>query len=73
MKRIYIVCLNDEGPIKAFKTEEKAKNYLWGCYLDDYDEESLNKYSEQDAETLRESNYIEDYGYVVWVGVDFED
>ena len=61
---IYIVNFNDFEDYRAYTSVEKAKAILWENYEREVPEQVRAELTEQDRQTLDESLYIEDYGWV---------
>ena len=65
---VYVITFNDTGVYRVYTKKENAINELWSNYLKDVFSkvpiDRAKEFLEEDINTLRDGNYILDYGYV---------
>lgn len=65
---VYVMSFNDTGVYRVYTKKEDAINELWSNYLKDVFSkvpiDRAEEFLEEDINTLRDGNYILDYGYI---------
>lgn len=70
---IYVLHFADQDNYAAYTSLKKAKEVMWECYCEDYDEVFRAQYAEEDKVTLEDDNYISDYAWISQVDLFDEE